>query len=107
MRWIFYIVCFLLLGINSAGKDVLPSLPTSRETSCAKQINQTIIISPDQFISEDLDTEYFAPGSGIIVSNELPSYFSEKGKAVDACPPDQYSFLLSAWLIDLPPPSLV
>ncbi|WP_319480043.1 hypothetical protein [uncultured Draconibacterium sp.] len=107
MRWIFYIVCFFLLGINSGGEDVLPSQPTSRECFCAKQINQTIIISPDQFISEDLDTEYFAPGSGIVVSNELPTYFSGKGNDVDASFPSGYSFLLSAWLIDLPPPSLV
>ncbi|WP_297101418.1 hypothetical protein [uncultured Draconibacterium sp.] len=107
MRWIFYIVCFLLLGINSASDNVLPSQTTSRETFCARQINQNVIISPDQLISEDLDTEYFAPGSGIVVSNEPPSYFSEKGKDVDACSPAEYSFLLSAWLIDLPPPSLV
>lgn len=107
MRWIFYIVCFLLLGINSANENVLPSQTTSCESFCAKQINQTIIISPDQFISEDLDTEYFAPGSGIVVSNELFAYFSKKGKDVNASFPAGYCFLLSAWLIDLPPPSLV
>ena len=106
MRWIFYIVCFLLLGINSESKNKLPSQQVSCESLCTKQINHNIIIAPDQLISEDLDTEYFAPGSGIVVSNELHSYFSQKRKDIAGYSSAEYSFLLSAWLIDLPPPSL-
>ena len=107
MRWIFYIACFLLLGINSASAYKLPSQQISRETFCANHINQNYILSPDQLISEDLDTEYSALGSGIVVSNHLPAYFSEQETIADTYSPDQYSLLLSAWLIDLPPPSVI
>ncbi|MDX8340453.1 hypothetical protein SLH46_14720 [Draconibacterium sp. IB214405] len=107
MRWIFYIVCFLLLGINSASEATISSQQTTNTTVAAQPIEFYYSTSPVVFISEDLDSDGFTLGSGLLVSDTLASSFSEYENCTVQFKPATYSYLLSVWLIDLPPPSLV
>ncbi|HYQ55922.1 MAG TPA: hypothetical protein VEP89_01160 [Draconibacterium sp.] len=107
MQWIFYIVCFLLFGINSRSGDDVPSQQLFHETYHATQIPHNYIISPVQFISEDQDTEIFVQGSGLLFTNYSPANFSDRENGTHHFSPDVSSIVLSAWLIDLPPPAFV
>ena len=107
MRWIFYIVCFLLLGINSASENTVSSQLNDQSTIFTTRVQHNYISSPTVFISEDLDSDGFSFGSALLASNDLPAYFSELQTGDVQFKPATYSYLLSAWLIDLPPPFLV
>lgn len=107
MRWIFYIVCFLLLGINSASEDTGSSQPNNQSDIFVTRVQHHYISTPTVFISDDLDSDGFSLGSALFASNEIPTYFSELETGDVQVKPATYSYLLSAWLIALPPPSLV
>ncbi|WP_321346044.1 hypothetical protein [uncultured Draconibacterium sp.] len=107
MKWIFYIVCFLLLGINSANETSVSSQLNNQSATFAATIQNSYVITPTVFVSEDLDSEGFSLGSALLSSNNSTTYFSEIQTGIVQYTPETYSYLLSAWLIDLPPPSLV
>ncbi|WP_321371962.1 hypothetical protein [uncultured Draconibacterium sp.] len=107
MKWIFYIVCFLLLGINSASEDTVSSQRISQSTIFATHIQQHYISTPTILISEDLDSDGFSLATALLPSNNLTTYFSELQTGVVQYTSATYSYLLSVWLIDLPPPFLV